>query len=106
MNKFHCDSCGKKIPKTAATPATKREVTRAMKESADLWEALSETECKLNVIVGYLLRFQQGEGSEGTELVKIAVEMTPVQAEQLHAIRGRLLSYDAMRIFPATDEGA
>lgn len=96
-----CDKCGVKIPKTAATPASKREVSRAMKESAELWEELTDVEIKLNVIVAHLLG-----GIKHKEFAELVFAMTEEQAEKLQAVRERLLSYDKGPVFPATDEGA
>ena len=106
MNKFLCDSCQKKLPKSAVTPASKREVSRAMKESANLWEALTDTETKLNAIVGHLMSYTKGGASREIELVKLSIDMTIQQAEELQVIRERLLSYDNGPMFPATDECA
>ena len=39
--------------------ATKREITRAMKESANLWEAFTEMEVKLNSIRADLERLDE-----------------------------------------------
>lgn len=62
------------------TPATKRDVTRARKESADLWVALTEVEAKLNAIIE--LKVQR--------LPELSIEL----ANELKRIRERLESYD------------
>ena len=73
------------------TPATKRDITNARKESANLWEALTSIECNVNGIINVLLAVgctsDQGVWNE-------AVEMTLEQADKLREVRERLSSYD------------
>ena len=38
-------------PKGVSAPATKRDINRLKRETADLWVELTEVECKLNAII-------------------------------------------------------
>ena len=88
-----------KIPKSATIPASKREVTRMAKESANLWEALADVEMAQNVIVSKLLEAVD----EGSPLpFGIGVGLTLEQADKLKEIRERLGDFDKSPLFTET----
>ena len=92
-----------KISKPADRIATKRDVNKAMKESANLWEALTDVETKMNVVVGHLLAVQRDANE--LELFHLAACMTIEQAEKLRCIRAFLEEYDKGPLFKqATDD--
>ena len=72
-----------KTPKTA-TVASKREINRLKKESADLWVSLTDVECNINLIVGYLLDNQEAD----------AIQLTDEQLTRLRKAREVLSSFD------------
>lgn len=65
--------------------ATKRDINRLKKQSADLWVALTDVECNVNLVIGHLLG---GEAELGADL-------TIQQAERLKAAREALNKFDA-----------
>lgn len=85
-----------KIPKSATIPASKREVTRMAKESANLWEALAEVEIAQNVIVSKLL---EGVEAGDFSLFGEGVNSTIEQADKLKEIRERLTEFDKSPLF-------
>ena len=72
-----------KTPKTA-TVASKREINRLKKQSADLWVSLTDVECNINLIVGYLLDNQEAD----------AIQLTDEQLTRLRKAREVLSSFD------------
>lgn len=78
----------------APVMATKRQVTRLMKESADLWEALSEVLTAQNMIISRLL---QSGGDD------VCVSMTIEQTDALKKCRERLDAFDD-QISPIFDD--
>ena len=73
-------------PKAKAPGAfmTKRELTRLRKESADLWVALADLECQVNLIIESLLNHRHNRG----------VALTIEEGRKLECIKKRLLDYD------------
>jgi len=72
-----------KTPKTA-TVASKREINRLKKQSADLWVSLTDVECNINLIVSYLLDNQEAD----------AIQLTDEQLTRLRKAREVLSSFD------------
>lgn len=64
--------------------ATKRDINKLMKQSADLWVALTDIECNVNLIVGYLLDNQEAE----------AIFLTDELLTRLRKAREALRSFD------------
>lgn len=85
-----------KVPKTATIPASKREVNRMAKESANLWEALTDVEIAQNVIVSKLL---EGVEAGDFSLFGEGVNLTIEQADKLKEIRERLTEFDKSPLF-------
>ena len=63
---------------------TKRELTRIRKESADLWVALTDLECQVNLIIESLLNHRHSRG----------VALTIQESKTLEATKERLAAYD------------
>ena len=71
--------------------ATKRDITRLQRESADLWSALTDVETSLNGVIQVLLAVGC---SNDPSVANKAAEIVLEQAGALKAVRDRLNSYD------------
>ena len=73
------------------TPATKRDITNARKESANLWEALTDVETSLNGVINVLLAVGC---SNDPSVVSKTADIVLEQADKLKEVRERLSAYD------------
>lgn len=67
--------------------ATKRDINKLMKQSADLWVALTDIECNVNLIVAHLLE-------SNSELKKLGIDLTDQQLTRLTEARKALRAFD------------
>ena len=84
------------MAKQSAATATKRQINRLKKESADLWMALSDVEVKTNVIIEHILNHREQR----------SVDLTVEQIDTLSKARDRLKQFDEDMdlLVNATDE--
>ena len=66
---------------------TKRDINKLMKQSADLWVALTDIECNFNLIVSHLL-------DNKAELKQLGVDMADAQLTRLAEARKALRAFD------------